>query len=146
MSHLVTLMALLIATSVNAAEPLWLNIGGASWHPGAHGLNGRNPGIGLELGLDHRRFIAGGAYRNSNNDISHYAVHGWRPYDSGAVSGGIIAGAIDGYDIRDGGVFPFAAPYMSIEGKTAAMSIIVIPRVEKRVATTIAVQLKFRIQ
>ncbi|MBI3771433.1 MAG: hypothetical protein HY272_01820 [Gammaproteobacteria bacterium] len=145
--YIIAFMLLLSAPSLMADErALWLNMGGVSWHPGTSGMNGRNPGIGVELELDKQSFIAAGKYRNSLSQDSHYIVYGWRPYEHGSISGGAFAGVIDGYKWRDGRMIPMAAPYMMIKSRCVALNLIFIPKVEKHVASTVALQVKFKIK
>ncbi len=139
-------LSIALAAPVAVADSTWLNVGGVSWHPFTSGKNGSNPGLGLEWQMDNRRFITAGMYRNSQSTQSRYAAYGWRPYDNGTFSSGIITGVVDGYQWRDGGVIPMIAPYIMLEGKALALNVVIVPRVSKNVATTVALQIKYRMR
>ena len=141
--------ALMVMVSVSsiADSSVWLNMGGVSWHPGTAGMNGRNGGMGLEWSLNDKRFAAAGMYHNSLDQTSHYIAHGWRAYQhNAAISGGMVAGVIDGYQWRNGRIIPLAAPYITVEGTHVAVNVIIIPKIEKHIATTVAFQIKFKVR
>ena len=146
----ITFAALLVAASgAIAAQPsVWINLGGASYHPGSNGaLNDSNPGLGLEYHRNNGDYLAAGMYLNSIGKRSRYGVYARQLASSGAVSLGVFGGIVDGYTgINNGGIIPFGAPYMSINGDRVGVNVIFIPGINPKVNSVFSVQFKLRIQ
>lgn len=144
---LTALLACVSGASAGQEGQIYLNFGGVSYHPGdkAGMLNGINPGLGLEYHRAGGDFIAAGLYHNSIGRSSRYAVYAKQVMAKGGVSLGVFGGVVDGYQWRDGGFIPFAAPYLSITGDRAGVNLVFIPSVEKKVSSAIALQFKIRV-
>jgi hypothetical protein len=134
------------------AEPtpqIWLNAGFLSYHADrSQDYREDNIGLGMETMFtpDHGFFL--GTYINSDDARSHYAMYQWRPLHghlrSVSVSGGLIAGVLDGYARNDGGWFFGAAPVLFFDGERFGANLVVIPNSEPE-RRLVALQLKLRV-
>lgn len=99
-------MLALLASDAQAQDAPRLVIHQASYHfDRTQGFRESNPGIGLQLpDTDGRAWWQAGAYRNSVNRTTGYAVRGWnlaRSVNSaGTLSAGVFVGAGTGYAVR----------------------------------------------
>lgn len=99
----------------------------ASLH-GSAGYSGDTPGAGLscEWGA---YIAAAGAFKNSEENLSRYAVGGLTLGSVGPLKLGAVAGVIDGYK-RGGQWQPVAAGLVSLDmGHGLGLRFMVIPRV-----------------
>ena len=139
--------------AAGGAEPslqIWLNPGFLSAHSDrSQDYREDNIGFGAEavFAPDHGFFA--GTYINSNGVRSHYGMYQWRPLHwqlkHVSVSGGLIAGFIDGYPKNDGGWFFAALPMFFFEGERFGANFAIVPASDPD-HRLVAVQLKLRVQ
>lgn len=95
---------------------------------------------------DHGFFL--GTYINSNNVRSHYIMYQWRPLHghlkSVNVSGGLIAGVLDGYARNDDGWFFAASPALFFERERFGANLVIVPTSDPE-RRLVAIQLKLRV-
>ncbi len=77
------------------------------------GYRGDTPGLGVLCRNESSVLVGAGIYSNSIGNISKYAFAGWQPLQLGDVKLGFVAGAVDGYRLRNGGAVPMAALVVS---------------------------------
>lgn len=142
---LLLISALLPAMAV--ASEAWVDVNVTSLHTKTtEHLNQRNLGAGVEYQALNQVIYLGGAYRNSFNRTSSYALAGWTPVRFGAVQAGLVAGAISGYSrMNNGGMSAAVAGLVRIEGARVGMNIFVIPPSMKDSPVTVGFQLKVKI-
>lgn len=80
-------------------------------HHFAERANGRdwnehNTGLGLRYQINSNWGAQAGAYRNSIHQTSRYLWAEYTPVHLGSISGGVFAGAVDGYKANNGGFRP----------------------------------------
>lgn len=127
------------------AADTWLTVGIASYHVDrSAGYNERNIGLGVEYDFTPDHAVSVGAYRNSINRVSRYALYRWTPIQLGYVRIGMLAGVVDGYHRNGGGLAPAFAPTLTLDTRPVGVSLIVIPGVSKDVSTAIGLQAKIR--
>jgi len=127
-----------------SAGETWGNLNLTSYHtkPKQH-LNRNNYGAGVEYHANSEVIFMFGAYHNSYNRTSVYALAGWTPVDVGPIQIGAVVGAINGYlGLNNGGITKAIAGIVRIEGERVGMNILVIPPALKESSVTIGLQLK----
>lgn len=130
---LLALASMLLRPAHAADAPqLWLHLGGVSAHTAA-GMNGLNPGIGIEARWSDTWAAGAGVMRNSQRATSRYVLAFWTPAHvttpAGALHLGAAAGVVDGYRLRDGAPLPLAAPLLEWRADRASVSALFVPRV-----------------
>lgn len=132
----------------NARADTWITPGAVSYHlertqdDGAS-WNETNYGLGVEHELSDKVAIMVGAYRNSLDAWTRYAMVQYTPLQVGPVRLGAMVGVADGYGQ---GIQPALAPVATIEGKRFGVNVSFIPEVESlKTAAVFAVQLKWRL-
>jgi hypothetical protein len=132
------------------AEPTtyWLNLGGISAHD-SPGLNGVNPGLGIEARTSDVWAFGAGMYRNSDRRTSRYLTTDCTPWrfdmPIGPVYPGIKAGAVDGYPFHDGAVIPAAALIADLRLERVAFQLAYVPKLERfKTVNTLALTFKVR--
>jgi len=143
----------MIATAAGAesSPQVWLNPGFLSAHADRSQHHREdNIGFGAEVVLapDHGFFA--GNFINSDGLRSYYGMYQWRPLHRQLyglnVSGGLVAGAIDGYpNYHGGGWFFGALPMLFFEGERFGANFAIVPAAnpDHRLAV---IQLKLRVQ
>lgn len=119
-----------------------INAGGVSWHSdrAAH-YQETNLGVGLEYRRGDWGAMAG-AYRNSIDRTSRYALGEWLPIQAGPVRIGAVAGVVTGYHWRDGGPVPVLAPMATTSIGRLGINVLAFPIKEKTSGTGIVVGLQ----
>lgn len=117
---------------------LWLSPGGVSYHTNrAHGFNERNEGVLLRVAFNQRHSLIAGVYRNSNDERSRMLAYRYTPFITdtayGAFKAGVVAGAVDGYQVHDGRAIPVLLPVLAWESRWVGLSALVIPPVQKHI-------------
>jgi hypothetical protein len=146
-------LALGLATRCAASEDypqVWLNPGFLSYHADREAdFRENNIGFGAEAVFAPDHGLLAGNFINSQNFRSHYAMYEWRPLHwqrhGVNISGGLIAGVIDGYpDYHDGGWYSGVLPMLFFEGKRFGVNFTIVPgrTLDSRL---VAIQLKFRV-
>lgn len=137
------------ATGAEPSPPIWLNAGFLSYHVDrSQDYREDNIGFGAEVLFAPDHGLVAGTFLNSENLRSHYAMYEWRPLHwqlgSVGVSGGLIAGFVDGYPKNDGAWFFGAAPMLFFEGKRFGGNFLILPtsNPDHRLA---AIQFKLRV-
>ena len=105
--------------------------------------NEENYGIGFERAVFKDTIMAGGVYRNSYWNTSHYLGLTYVPIQYGYFHFGAFGGIVTGYDD------PFGIkilPTMSIQGKRFGVNLGVLPARDSRVISVIGLQVKVRIK
>ncbi|PWF45989.1 hypothetical protein C7C56_017180 [Massilia glaciei] len=129
------------------ASEVWLDSGFATFHvDDDKGLNGRNPGAGLEYRFSSTMSATAGRFLNSDNDHTVYAGVIYQPYQIGPVRLGAVFAALNGYPkMRDGGWFPALIPTATIEYKRVGVNLAFVPGYKDKLHAGVSVQLKFRV-
>ncbi|MES3024699.1 MAG: hypothetical protein V4857_24275 [Pseudomonadota bacterium] len=129
------------------ASEVWLDTGFATYHVNHDkGLNGRNPGAGLEYRFSSTMSATAGRFLNSDYGHTTYAGVIYQPYQIGPVRLGAVFAALNGYPkMRDGGWFPALIPTATIEYKRVGVNLAFVPGYKDRLHTGLSVQLKFRV-
>jgi len=144
------LASLLLSTLTGAgAAETWGSLTLTSYHVNpSQKFNQRNYGAGLEIHPDSTEYVGMfGAYRNSVERTSAYALAGWTPITFGIVKIGITGGLITGYPgLNNGHVAPAAGGLIRIEGKTVGANIMIIPPgiKEDKSPLTFGLQIKYK--
>jgi len=135
------------------AEPsfqIWLNPGFLSYHSDrSQDYREGNIGFGAEavFAPDHGFFA--GTFLNSDDVRSRYGMYQWRPLHwqlkTVSVSGGLVAGLMDGYPRNDRGWFFGALPVFFFEGERLGANFVIVPRSDSD-HWLVALQLKLRVQ
>lgn len=136
----------LILPALASADELWLDLSLTSIHskPEQH-LNQRNYGAGIEYHQGNDVLYMAGAFRNSYDRTSVYALAGWTPVELGLVKAGLLAGAITGYPgLNNGRITPAVAGIVRIEGEYIGANLIIIPPAIKDSPVTVGIQIKFK--
>ena len=143
------LAALLLLPVAPQASEAWLVGNIASWHSerylsdGSH-ANQVNPGLGGELRFDSLSLMAG-AYRNSYERASVYALAGWQPLTYGYLRAGLFAGAATGYrEECDASVCAVGGVLLSLQGERFGANLLAIPKRAGKNGTVVGFQLKWR--
>ncbi len=141
---LVSLFALLATIPATAmAGDTWLAIGVASYHADrSAGYNERNFGLGIEHDFTSAHAMSVGAYRNSIDRRSNYALYRWTPLAIGRARIGVLAGVVDGYRRNGGRLAPALAPTITLDTHPVGISLILIPAGTKDVSAAIGLQVK----
>lgn len=141
-----TIMALCAAISapVFADKPVYLNLGGPSYHFSDREFNEKNYGLGIEAPIG-GLLVGAGVYDNSIGKVSRYVVAEKCMLPIGRACLGAMAGFVDGYYLNDGGFIPMAAPTLTAEVGRLGMRIIYVPAVDDRVAAVVAMQFRVKI-
>lgn len=117
-------LAVLMAASASVCASDWITASVASYHFKRHGQNERNPGLGVELQVDERWRVMGGAYDNSASRLTAYAGGLYSLTSVGPVRVGVMGGLFTGYGPAP---VPVVGPVLSIEGRAAGANVVVIP-------------------
>jgi len=155
------LSGLMFATGCNAAErfgpfdqieyqplnEIWLSTGFKTWHfDNGLGLNGHNPGWGIDYRFSTTVSATGGRFFNSDRYDSSYLGLSWHPLTAGAFRFGMFAGLLDGYPrMEDGGTFLATVPAVSVEYGRVGANLIIIPTIQDRLYGGISLQLKLKL-
>jgi hypothetical protein len=137
--------------SSDSGPQLWLTSGFISHHFNRDaGYNERNHGIGGELRFDDTNTVAGGVYRNSVRQTTHYLHFVWTPLEVGPVRLGAAVGIIDGYPrLNNGGIafalMPVASTSFKVLSQDVGVNFVYIPTIAQRVDGALALQFKIRI-
>jgi hypothetical protein len=137
--------ATLISTAASAAD-IWGSVNLASIHAATdQHYNQRNWGAGIELHTSPSTLAMAGAYRNSVNRESAYALAGWTPLDLAGAKIGAVAGLVTGYPaINNGHIAPAIAGLIRIEGERIGLNLILIPPLPQKSPLTLGLQAKFK--
>lgn len=122
----------------------WIAASVTSYHADTHGehYNSRNFGLGAERTDGNLSYMAG-AYRNSLDRTSAYALVGYAPIELGPFRFGIAAGAVTGYPrLNNGHVGPAAVGLIRYESGRFGVNVVLIPPVEKSSPITVGLQVK----
>lgn len=143
----VSLLLLSASAPVLADKPLYLNLGGTSYHINSpYSYNEINPGLAVEIDVPgDRRFIAG-AYRNSQSapgDTKTSRIVAmeqivYRP--SQHIGMGLIAGVVDGYRYKEGGLLPMVAISTRLDAGAYALRIMYTPGIAAVTPAVISMQ------
>lgn len=128
------------------AGETWLDLNLTSIHTKhEQHLNQENYGAGVEYHQSADVLYMAGAYRNSYDKNSVYALAGWTPIEFNKVKIGAVAGAITGYDAcNNGGIAPIAAGLIRIEGNRIGVNIVLIPPASRHDPAAIGLQVKYK--
>lgn len=142
------------AISAEYSPQVWINPGLYSYHfDRSKNFRDNNIGAGAEVLFTKDHGVMAGTFINSDRARSHYVAYQWRPlhwetFESFTVSGGVIAGAFDGYPrTRNGGWFLAPLPLLAIEGKRNRFGVnfTIVPNYGNRLHGAVAIQLKLRV-
>lgn len=155
------LMGLLFAANCSAADKLgpfdivadsarselWLSTGFQTWHFNNNlGLNGHNPGWGIDYRFSTTASVTGGKFYNSDWHDSRYLGLSWYPLSAGPLRFGMFAGMFDGYPrMMNGGAFLAAVPSISAEYKRVGANLAIVPTIQDRLHGGISLQLKLKL-
>ena len=128
-SLLFWLVCAALSSAACASPTVWLNLGALSVHS-APGYNDVNPGFGLEVRTSDTWAFTAGELKNSQRRRSRYLAAEFTPLQAGPVRLGLVAGAIDGYRLRDGKPLPLLAPMAQITWGHVALAALFIPQVQ----------------
>ena|SRR5437867_12683042 len=144
MKTLIILLAL-VPSLANAADT-WGSLNLTSLHSRTeNAMNQRNYGLGIEYHASSDVLYLAGAYRNSYEKTSVYALAGWAPVEVGIARIGVLGGLVNGYPKRNNaGVTPAVAGIVLIEGERVGMNLILIPPPLKKSPFTLGLQVKFK--
>lgn len=132
----------------------------SDWHLAIHGLsshgahhqpgigtryNERNVGAGLRLQLDPAVDVQVGAYRNSYDRTSAYAVGTWLPAQLGPLRVGAFAGLTNHYPMRDGRVVPVGGLAARLQGDTFSATLRAVPAVAGKTTGVVAIEFGVRL-
>src|SRR6266404_2179730 len=117
MKMLIILLAL-VPSLANTAD-IWGSVNLTSLHSRTeNAMNQRNYGLGVEYHPSSALLYLAGAYRNSYERTSVYALAGWTPIEVGIARIGILGGLVNGYPkLNNAGVTPAVAGIVMIEGE-----------------------------
>jgi hypothetical protein len=135
----------IIADSVRSE--LWLSTGFQTWHfNNKLGLNGHNPGWGLDYRFSTTASVTGGKFYNSDWNDSRYLGLSWYPLSVGPLHFGVFAGLFDGYPrMMNGGAFLAAVPAISAEYNRVGVNLAIVPTIQDRLYGGISLQLKLKV-
>ncbi len=138
-----------VAAGDEPSTQIWLNAGFLSYHVDrSQDYREDNIGFGAEVLFAPDHGLVAGTFINSENARSHYVMYEWRPLHwrpkSVSVSGGLIAGFVDGYPKNDGGWFFGAAPVLFFEGERFGANFLIVPASDPE-HWLVALQLKLRV-
>ena len=103
MKTIIAIMLALSSFSAQAEDSPWsVQLHGASWHAEdrsrfdntGRDWNEANIGAGMRYELDKTWSVQAGAYRNSIDKVSAYALADWTPIRAGSFSIGLFGGAV----------------------------------------------------
>lgn len=114
-----------------------------SYHLGG-GYNNINPGIGFEYRLRDRFHVGAGAYYNSMEAPSVYALAGFETSGKKRLGVGIEAGVITGYNES---IVPAAMPYLRLGSRNGRLNVKldVLPPVPDLTPLVVTCQLRLRL-
>jgi hypothetical protein len=151
----------MFATGCNAAErfrpfdkveyePLnevWVSTGFKTWHfDSGLGLNGHNPGWGVDYRFSTTVSGTGGSFFNSDHQDSNYLGLSWHPISAGTCRFGMFGGLLDGYPrMEQGGAFLAVVPAISVEYGRVGANLIIIPTIKDQLYGGISLQLKLKL-
>lgn len=126
---------------------VWLSTGFKTWHfDNSLGLNGHNPGWGIDYRFSTTASITAGKFFNSDWHDSNYLGFLWHPLAAGSFRFGMFAGLFDGYpSMENGGAFLAAAPVISAEYGRIGANLIIVPTIQDRLHGGISMQLKLKL-
>jgi len=147
---LIVLLAL--AGSANGTE---LVLHGLSVHSNKQDwmtYNERNTGAGVRV-ADGRLAYQVGAYHNTQDRVSTYAVVDWLPAQAGRFSAGLFGGAATGYAVRysdgkrdDFPIVPVAGVTARVQAGNLALALRGVPQVSKYSSGVVSLELSWRIR
>lgn len=137
---------MMLSPVISSAGELWGAINLTSYHVNAHrNYNSRNFGGGLEYQLTDDIALMAGAYRNSFDKESAYALASYSPIPMLGARLGIAAGTVTGYSGRNHGhAAPAIAVILRMEGERVGANIMVMPPVTDHSPLTIGLQVKLK--
>lgn len=126
---------------------LWVSTGFESWHfDSGLGLNGHNPGWGIDYRFSTTVSITAGKFFNSDRYDSSYLGASWYPLSAGPCRFGMFAGFLNGYPrMEQGGAFLAAVPAISVEYGRIGANLIIVPTIQDRLYGGISLQLKLKL-
>lgn len=139
-------LLMLLFSSASFAGDYWGTATIRSYHvnPLRDDYNEKNFGLGVEY-RDGALLMTAGAYRNSANKNSVYALVGALPIEVGPLKIGGAVGLVNGYPrMNDGGIVPAALGLVALEGERVGMNVAIIPGVKSKTPLTIALQIKVK--
>ncbi len=125
---------------------LWLTTGFETWHFDRNaGLNGHNPGWGIDYRFSTTSSITAGKFFNSDRYDSRYLGAIWQPLSAGPFRLGAYIGLFDGYPgMMNGGPFAAVVPAISTEYKRIGANLVIVPTIQNRLYGGISLQLKLK--
>jgi len=131
--------------SLTESQRAWVTPGAISYHTDrAARYNERNTGFGVEYEASDKLAYMVGQYHNSIRNTTQYAMVQYTPVMlSERVRLGVMAGAVNGYSIRDGGWFPMALPVATVEYRHFGVNLSAAPVIPGG-GLVVAAQFKFR--
>lgn len=129
------------------AEPAWhLQAHTISHHfserTGGREWNERNPGLGLRREFSPQWSVQAGAYRNSIDRWSTYAVADWTPLQAGPFSAGAFAGVRTNYTKP---VQPAAGALVRWQGQAASVTLRLSPKASNTGSAVVALELGWKL-
>lgn len=123
------ILALVILISPVAwADELWVGPGALSYHTDRSvSHNERNIGLNIEYAWNDQEAVGFGFYKNSNWNITHYAVYRYTPWTLGNIRLGGVVGIADGYKGGIGGVIPAVGAIAVFESKYWGANLLATP-------------------
>ena len=109
-------------------------------------FNEFNPGAGIEVQWRQRHALAFGAFRNSVDEDSRYALYHYTPLQLGRfVRVGGMLGLVDGYPgYNDGNAGVGGGFVLKAEGGRFGANLVLLPRIPDSTPLTLGLQLKVR--
>ena len=125
----------------------WVSTGFETWHfDSGRGLNGHNPGWGIDYRFASTTSITAGKFFNSDRHDSSYLGVSWQPLAAGPFRLGLFGGLLDGYPrMEGGGSFLAAVPAISAEYGRVGANLIIVPTIQDRLYGGISLQLKLKL-
>lgn len=151
------LVAVLLFPGTVLADKLYLAINGLSYHfDRTKDYNETNLGYGLEYDFPIDDvwvgFIAGGTFRDSNNQDSNYLASGGKyrvPLSSDPdglyLDFGIGGMLMTRYDYHDNDPFFVAGPFLSFGNAFMALNFVYVPDINPKFDSLVYAQLMFRV-
>jgi hypothetical protein len=125
----------------------WVSTGFETWHfDSGLGLNGHNPGWGIDYRFATTVSITAGKFFNSDLQDSNYLGASWHPLSAGPFRFGMFAGLLDGYPrMSQGRPFLAAVPAISAEYGRIGANLIIVPTIQDRLYGGLSLQLKLKL-
>ena len=142
-----TLLIALLCPVLATAGELWGTMMVGSKHLNTdRTYNERNFGLGLEYRLSDDWALVAGRYKNSVYGHSTYLGAAYTPLAlSPWLRAGIVAGAVNGYEVNDGNFIPLAGGTLTFRvNDHVGFNLIISPTVKDKHPAVIALQLKAR--